>query len=227
MIEILRQHDPTLSAVDQIASFDVFDTTITRIVAEPVGIFHLLQRRLAADRAWPAGLIESFPSYRVAAERQARVECGQEETTLAEIYQALGKKFSLTTDRQARLAELELAEERRALRPIAPTIQLIECQRAQGRRVIFVSDSYLPQEFLREELARAGAWREGDGLYVSSAYRVMKGTGHLFQRVLAQEHCAPNAVCHLGDNPDSDGRAPRRLGMSARLFFPGTGRWSE
>jgi predicted HAD superfamily hydrolase len=210
----------------RVCTFDVFDTTITRIVAEPAGIFHLLQRQLTADGAWPANLIKQFPDFRVEAERQARRECGQEETTLAEVYQALARMFSLTPDQRSRLAELELAEERHALRPVAPTIQLIGRARQQGRRVIFVSDSYLPSEFIREELARAGAWQDGDGLYVSSAHRVMKGSGHLFQRVLAQEGCAPNAICHFGDNPDSDVRAPRQLGLAVVQFFPGTGGWS-
>lgn len=203
----------------RIASFDVFDTTLTRIVAAPSGVFHLLQRRLcAAAVGLPATLRKGFPQLRMDAERQCRTTSLHEEITLAEIYRTLGASFQLGADTQAQLAQMEMEEERRALRGVAWTIHYINLVRHQGKRVIFVSDSYLPLSFIRKMLSQTGAWREEDGLYVSSEYRVMKASGRLFERVLTQEQCSASEIQHVGDNWGSDVRIPQRLGIRTVPF---------
>jgi len=207
--------DPTI----QLCSFDVFDTTLTRVTAEPTGVFHLLQRRLArASLPLPEALLDGFPKLRVDAECQARTESKHQEVTLAEIYRVLAAPFQLGADFENELTRLELEEERQSIRPVARVLQWISRARELGRRVAFVSDIYLPVEFIREMLVRESAFQEGDGLYVSSEHRVMKATGRLFQQMLNTERCAPNAVWHIGDNLLSDVEVPYRLGIQAVHF---------
>ncbi len=212
--------DPTI----QVCSFDVFDTTLTRVTAEPTGVFHLLQRRLAGiSLPLPQALLDGFPKLRVDAERQARTESKYQEVTLAEIYRVLAAPFQIGADLENELARLELEEERRSIRPVACTLRWIGRARELGRRVVFVSDIYLPVEFIREMLVRERTLQERDGLYVSSEHRVTKATGRLFQQMLNREGCTPNAVWHIGDNLHSDVEVPHRLGFHAVRFSLATG----
>jgi hypothetical protein len=86
-----------------------------------------------------------------------------------------------------------------------------------GAQIIFVSDTYLPADFVRAELLRHGLAEEGDKVFVSSAFGLTKRSGSLFQHILKSEGISAIDITHHGDNPQSDLVIPKRLGIAATL----------
>jgi FMN phosphatase YigB (HAD superfamily) len=198
-------------------SFDVFDTALVRTFARPPDLFLELGRRLSADGRGGAGGGEEFAAARRVAEAAARRARTREEVTLAEIYAQLPEACLFGRSREEAAAE-EVRLESESVRPVLEIRKAIDEARARGVRVLFISDMYLPSGAVRRMLLEAGLAREEDKVYLSSEEGVTKHNGGLFRRVLERESLAASELVHCGDNPHSDVRVPRRLGISCRPF---------
>jgi FMN phosphatase YigB (HAD superfamily) len=140
---------------------------------------------------------------------------GREEATLEAIWTKLRDLLDLPP---ACGPQYELDAEREVLAPNAIVLERVAQARAAGGRIVFVSDTYLPAEFVEGALRCHGAAAEGDGIYVSSALGRTKRGGGLYREMLKAEKVAADAVHHYGDNPHSDVDVPRRLGIAATLL---------
>ena len=194
-------------------SFDVFDTCLTRKFAAPSDLFFELGRRLQQPLAGRFDA-ETLRAARLEAERAARQSIAREEVTLAEIWQ----EFSARLDAPELLAfsRVELELEAESLFPIADSLREISELRAEGARVLFISDTYLPASFVSAQLYKHGLGRLDDGLYVSSQWGKTKAAGSLFEVVFAEESLLPGDLCHRGDDPLTDVARPRLLGVQCR-----------
>lgn len=203
-----------------IHSFDVFDTCLGRRVAVPKDLHALTARRVAALEGTEAGhaFIREVQWARVEGEYLARGGSDTVEVTLEEIWKAacalLGWAYS------PRLIDTELETEEEVLFPVPATLEEVESARASGRRIVYVTDTYLPEPFVREVLTTQGFFRSGDGLYVSNTIRLSKVAGDLFQYVLDAENTVPSKVIHQGDNRLSDHTRAREAGIRVRLRRP-------
>jgi hypothetical protein len=92
----------------------------------------------------------------------------------------------------------------------------IQAARNAGRRIVFVSDTCLPECFIRRLLLKHNLAIEGDGFYISSRRRKTKITGSLFREMLTAEGVYPSAVEHTGDNLRSDVVQAAALGIHTR-----------
>lgn len=202
----------------QFVSFDVFDTVLTRATAEPCGVFMLLARSLGQVPDL-CHLAEDFPKLRMRAEEVSRGTATLEEITLSNIYRTLSEMISLSPEQQELLCRLEEDVERSVSRPIEAILQIIAKLRCEGKRILFISDMYLSDKFILELLTMVGAFVEGDGLYVSSRYQRTKRSGNLFKFVLDKEGVSPHELLHVGDNPHSDLKIPRNLGIPVFSFL--------
>ena len=150
-----------LAAPYPAVAFDVFDTLIKRDVAKPTDVF-LLQGT-------------DFARARVCAEQAARAQ-NTGEITLPQIYAQPGmEKFDPAE---------ECAWENKVVVPYALVQEAVRLLRAQGKRVYYISDMYLPPEQIAAMLDRCG-YPPFDGGFVSSAYGVQKRSGALFRRFFA------------------------------------------
>lgn len=203
-----------------VRSYDVFDTCLTRRTAVPSGIFYAAARKvfsrlgLAPERA----IVEDFVAARIQAERAARRQTSSEDVTLEEIWRILTRSMGWQWD--ATLAACELEAEDESLVPIAAMRREVQAARQAGDRIVFVSDMYLPADFVAKQLKKHGFAEAGDGVYVSAAIGKTKGSGNLFRHVLQQENVAPETFLHTGDNSHGDFAIPRSLGIEARLCEP-------
>src|SRR5882762_8619962 len=68
-----------------VRSFDVFDTSLTRLVGRPSAVFFLQGHVLVCRGLWKASA-EQFAAARLEAERRARHNAGGQEVTLKAIY---------------------------------------------------------------------------------------------------------------------------------------------
>ena len=177
------------------ASFDLFDTLLVRPVADPHDIFRLVERDLAAP-GWARA--------RVSAERAARALKPSHEVCLDEIYAA--PPLAPWRENLPRFRAKELAwESTMRLDPLA--VARVAAARAQGARILYVTDMYLPRDFLLERLAPI--WSPGDTLLIS--HEAGDSKGRTWWATLAAQY--PKPWLHLGDNLRADVLNPARHGI--------------
>ena len=194
-------------------SFDVFDTSLIRKVAAPTDVFRLLASTIAqkAGISVQNDFAEDFVSARVRAEQQAKLNC--EETTIEKIWIKLREMMPELPVNVGPQDELDVEE--KLLQPNAIVAQKIKVLRSGNARIVFTSDTYLPEAFVREQLLRHGLAEESDGIYVSSTAGVTKRHGGLFGVVMQREGVSARSLHHYGDNAYNDIVMPRRFGIEA------------
>ena len=134
----------------QAVSFDVFDTALVRSCGEPHAIFDIVAQSCE---------VPDFARRRIEAEQRARKIHGK-RTNLEHIYECLElplEESDGTRDAMRMiLKEMELNAERSNLRAKPEILQLYSHAVEEKIRVAFISDMYLPSEFLRKVLVTAG-----------------------------------------------------------------------
>jgi FMN phosphatase YigB (HAD superfamily) len=182
------------------ASFDIFDTLVTRTFARPEDLFMEVGSKLVA-----AGEIvvsaEEFALMRGRAEASAREGTIANEVSLRGIYLELSSRLGWGYKLLERAEAIELDVEADSLRVIPAGRDCLGDQRSQGKRVAFLSDMYLPSIFIREQLKRHHLWEDGDLLLISCEHHASKADASLF-RILQDVAAAP--ITHFGNNKESD-----------------------
>lgn len=200
----------------------MFDTVITRAVSPPRAVFAMLGAELRA--AGLTGMLAGeFAATRVRAEVEA---AGRDDATainmvtLGGIYERLVAAGAVRGGDAEHATEMELDLERRLSRPVPGMIERVQAARGGGARVAFLSDMYLPEGFIRGLLQMHGVWREGDTLLVSSALKVDKRSGGMYEELARRMGVRAGDIVHVGDNPVSDVRAAWRAGVRAEHATP-------
>ena len=168
------------AALYPVVAFDVFDTLIKRDVARPTDLFALL----GAD----------FAKARIQAEAEARA-AKSGEVTLAEIY----ARPCLAGYAPAAECAAEIA----CAVPNLPVLKAARALHAQGKRLYYISDMYLPKVQLDAMLAKCGC-DFFDGGFVSTDYGVQKRSGKLFRLFLQKTQTQAKEVLFIGDNWRAD-----------------------
>lgn len=205
----------------KVFSFDVFDTLITRCYAEPVHLFESLGRELVRKKITSI-TPDKWTQIRISAETEARQNSEHEEITLSEIYQQVCHKMNLPESFREQMEQLEIEKELTSLTCIVPHAMRVNSLRAEGHKVIFISDMYLPSDTIKKALLANNIECQDDDLFVSSRYRETKHTGKLFLRVLDHLQIKPDQLTHTGDNIISDYEIPKSFGIKA-VHFPNFG----
>ena len=163
-----------------VVAFDVLDTLIKRDAARPTDLFAML----GAD----------FAKARTRAETEARA-AKRGEVTLADIY---ARPCMAGYDPAAeRAAELACAV------PNLPVLQAARALHAQGKRIYYISDMYLPKAQLDAMLQKCG-YTFLDGGFVSADYGVQKRSGKLFGVFLRETNTRAQDVLFIGDSWRAD-----------------------
>jgi predicted HAD superfamily hydrolase len=203
----------------RIVSLDVFDTVVFREVAQPRGTFDRIQQEVARGNLdLPFHLTRDFTTQRMRAERNARARSNREDISLDSIYGLLSRRFNLDHKTTAILKALEINQELESVMGIPQVIAFIRSARLAQKRIIFISDMYLPRSVIIRMLQKVGAYQAEDGVYVSGEIGLTKSSGRLFKHVLHTEQCHPQFVLHIGDHRSSDQRIPARLGLKTISF---------
>ncbi|MCV6598920.1 MAG: HAD-IA family hydrolase [Alphaproteobacteria bacterium] len=190
-----------------VVSFDIFDTLLLRPYAKPVDLFSHLEQ---------LENVEGFAEERVNAERRTRrIIKGNnpkyEDITLDEIYEEINPKFKS-------LKKKELDLEGKVLFQNSEIYNVYKYALRKKKKVIFVSDMYLPATFLKKVVEKNG-YDKYEKLYVSSEYRKGKGTGNLYKEVLKDLSLKAKNVVHIGDNHHSDFVQANNIGIKG-VHYP-------
>jgi len=191
----------------EIVSFDVFDTLLFRKTLRPEGIFHYIECK-TNDKG--------FAERRIKAEEIARninfMRHKSHETTLTDIYQVLYEDFV----QQTQGMERELDAERHFLRCYTKNKEIYDIARSLNKKIIAISDMYLPAETINEFLEENGIFV--DEIFCSSTYykeNIYKGNGSIYPLVCRELNISPEQIVHFGDNYNSDLAQSISSGISA------------
>lgn len=194
-----------------IYSFDIFDTCLVRKCGAPKNVFELLSMRVFRGDV-SSEVRRTFVASRIEAEAKS----WSEKQSLDDIYDALQFKHPQLLPKEC-LKTLEMKIEQDMLVPVCEISSLLNSIHEKNEQVLFISDMYLPSNFLQSILEQNGLWRDGDRLYVSCECGATKASGRLFQKIQKEEHAEYKKWNHYGDNRHSDYVMPRRLGIKAHL----------
>lgn len=196
----------------KVYSFDVFDTCLIRKCGEPQNVLDILSRLVYED-----SVSDMDRRAFVIARRMADCNVYNNEfARLSDIYDNMAYSHPLLKTKEE-LMQLESDLERAMLVPIPEMKRKIAELRLQGAHIIFISDMYLPQDFIAGVLQNADIMKPEDSIYVSCEVGKRKVDGNLYRYIKQKENLTFHNWCHYGDNTISDYQIPRALGIKAKL----------
>ena len=195
----------------KVISFDIFDTLVLRPSIFPTDLFTIVGRECGTD--------DSFATIRRNCESQARKNLivGEEEILYSDIYNVMKNCYNFSDEDIEKISQKELDCEYSLLSARKSAKRLFELAKSLGKKVIVVSDIYLPYSFISGMLSHCG-YEGYDKLYLSSEYKLTKSSGRLYQVVISdlrEQGIEPSEVLHIGDNERSDIASAKRQGLSA------------
>ena len=204
-------------------SFDIFDTLITRPFYEPLDMFRIMDKDYRELTHNDVGI--NFSKIRVISEnicrenkRETDPEC--QEVTLDEIYDTIHTQYEISKDVLEKLKKKECEYEIRFCKRRDTIHELYELALDMGKKVIFTSDMYLPEDVIVKILKENG-YTEYTKLYLSSTVKKIKWTGDLYRHVFKDMGLEPGEMIHMGDNFESDYKRAKELGMNS-IHIPKT-----
>lgn len=213
-VEMNKQDKELLkSKIDQakVVSFDIFDTLLFRKTNTPEIVFDLVGKHFG---------IHGFRKLRMdeqnEASRRAYDAYGWPHADMDQIYAVLSEHTEISVDWNA-VKEFEIQVERDALVANAELLEFFRYAKDVGKRVIIVSDMYLPASILSEILTARG-FENFDYLYCSADEHKAKFNRNLFEHVVQKEQIAYGDMLHIGDKERDDGEYPGSYGIETFVY---------
>ena len=211
--------------MEKLYSFDVFDTCLVRTFANPADLFYHLGERIlcishgncALDTKYGREEVSELAQARVAAEKSAHGVRTHEDISLADIYEQFADLplWGISPDEMRRE---EIKIELETARPVVETRTRVEALQAAGKRVVYITDMYLPAEVIQQMLERCGYQVPEGSLYVSNQLGLTKRSGNLFRHILKEEGINANQLLHCGDGIESDFLGARKAGVVGEVI---------
>lgn len=197
-------------------SFDIFDTLISRVTANPYGVFLVMQEHLKIRcnyDNYSEYLINNFASLRYKAEKNAWKYKNESAVSLEDIYNVFAEMTSLSSENIRELMALELQTEIDCAVGIEDNIQKVIDFYEKNEHVILISDMYLKGVDIRNILKKFDPIFDKIPIYVSCEYGCTKQEGLLYVKVKELENATYDDWTHYGDNYVSDICIPNVLGI--------------
>lgn len=207
----------------EVISFDIFDTLVVRPFWDPRDLLFILDDYF--HELHPESKLVEFSKMRLQAEEKKRqlirfVNPSWQDVNLDEIYEFIKEEYQLPSETINKLKEKEIELEINFSKKRESIFEIYKMAKLLGKRIIFVSDMYLPEYVIKRLLSKNG-YDSYERLYVSSEARVLKHTGDLFRYVQDDLGVDPERIFHIGDNWNSDVIMARSAGWNS-YFIPKT-----
>jgi FMN phosphatase YigB (HAD superfamily) len=207
-------------------SFDLFDTLLIRRTHNPDLVKPQVARFIAA-KARECGIRlswENIQKKRDAIENEHRREAGKQFQDHEACYprfmsQLLREIFS--EDHPGMLEEVthyEITVENAMLVPRGELVRWLRELKHSGKRILIMSDVYLPSDFLEKLIERAGFLDCVDSVHSSADTFLAKASGTAFAMLKDRFELDYSQWLHIGDNPHSDGLRPSEKGITALIL---------
>ncbi|WP_431269970.1 HAD family hydrolase [Dankookia sp. P2] len=214
-------------------AFDIFDTLLRRTIT-PEHVKRLSLDRLARRLALPVDAAALWHALRHRIEAELCRANADRHGELGSRFDDLAREIhaELRTAGTAGLPEdvagfaaallaCEMAVEAEVLEPVPEAVAALDQLRQRGRRIVVVSDFYLPETQLRRLLDGCGIALGDLPLFVSCDRMASKRSGRLYPVVLQGLGIRPADLLMVGDNPHSDGAMALAAGCRSLLLDAG------
>ncbi|WP_417909717.1 HAD family hydrolase [Candidatus Electronema sp. PJ] len=212
-------------------SFDLFDTLLIRRIHDPDMVKPAVARYIC-NRAAGMGISKSWPyilKLRNTFEKEQRAATGQRFPDQEARYpdymgRVVNTVFGEAADHEILLQEItdyELSLENAVLVPRAELVAWLRELKEHGKRVLIVSDIYLPASHLERLVAHAGFLDQVDAVISSADSFRAKASGCAFPMLQERFALDYDRWLHVGDNPISDGLRPQEHGIKALVLRDG------
>ncbi|TEW52314.1 HAD family hydrolase [Psychromonas algicola] len=201
-----------------VISFDIFDTLITRRLMHPNHVFDLMDTEATAIFSSENKSLIQYGGFRRLRERAANNVIkkirsdNKEEISFLDVYNKIRLLTNLSKKSIVKLRKLEIRIENEVMMVRKLGEELYNHAIALGKKVILVSDMYLPASDI-EFIVRKLGYSNYDKCYVSSEYNLLKKSGTLFEFVKSEQ--VGGSILHIGDNYLSDFLKAKEAGISA------------
>lgn len=208
-------------------SFDMFDTLLVRRTHDP-DLVKLPVARFISNLARAEGLDWNWREVQLLrddTENAMRALTGESYEDREARYpvfmqETLEKIFGEVAD--ASLLDLvtryEMQMEIAMLVPRTVIVEWLKELARAGKRVLVISDIYLPAEHLKILLEHAGILEHVEQVFSSADNFLAKASGRTYPEIAAKLGLAANKWLHVGDNPISDGFRPSEHGIQALVL---------
>ena len=187
----------------EVYSFDIFDTIVTRKVAEPTAIFLLVQKKIEKYDL-PDFVKNNFAKLRQETEyycqKREFIIHNKYDCTLDEIYHFLEKNYQLEKEVVELIKQTEIQEEIDNILPIESNIKKIKDLISQEKKVILISDMYFDAKTLRKIIEQIDKIFADIEIFSSADTGKRKSNGSQY-RLIQEKY---KIVEHCGDNQFSD-----------------------
>lgn len=196
-----------------IVTFDIFDTLLHRKIWAPADIFECVRLKLYEDECslLMHDIFKNFPYDRIRAESNSRTRRhqnhgGDAEVTFDEIYEEYAQLTGCSPTVVDLIKSIELDVESRMLVASPVGLDLYDKYRNSGKKIAFISDMYLPSDWLSQILETKGFVGASQlPLLVSCEHRASKHSGSLYEITKKQLAISDNKRwLHIGDNKQAD-----------------------
>ena len=223
----LVDHARSRMAEFETVTFDLFDTLLIRRIHDPDQVKLPVAQYISAltDNHGTMKSWRTVQKIRDRIEQQQRQETGQKfedheacypifmEQTLKEIF---GTRYHEQLLEDVTSYELEM--ESRMLVPRQLFTELLEELRDSNKRVIIISDIYLPSKHLKLLVERAGLLSLVEDVISSADTFLAKASGQAFPLIQQKFQIDASSWLHIGDNPISDGLRPSEFGITSLVL---------
>ncbi|MCW5198753.1 HAD family hydrolase, partial [Desulfobulbus sp. F3] len=227
---LVREGRQRAGAADTV-SFDLFDTLLIRRIHDPDMVKPAVARYIS-NQAARCGIAKSWQyilKLRSTFEKEQRAATGQRFIDQEACYpdymgQVLRAVFGETADHEALLADItsyEISLENAVLVPRSELVEWLGELKAQGKRVLIVSDIYLPASHLERLVKHAGFLDQVDAVISSADSFLAKASGLAYPLLKERFGLDYSRWLHIGDNPISDGLRPTEHGIQALVLRDG------
>jgi predicted HAD superfamily hydrolase len=205
---------------NDVISFDVFDTLITRNVFHHSHVFDLITDRaekILFDNGIDVSLFGGFKKLRERSANRAikfAKKNNSEEYSFIQMYKELRLITGISKDVEAELRKLELDTEKLVSTPRKLGHDMFDYCIEKNKTIILTSDMYLEKDFVIFLVKRAGFdMSKISKVYVSSDSKLLKKSGNLFKKLISD---FPDfKILHIGDNQYSDFIMPRKFNINS------------
>ncbi|MCI5149132.1 MAG: hypothetical protein D3916_07075 [Candidatus Electrothrix sp. MAN1_4] len=234
--QLIEQGEQISNLVDTV-SFDLFDTLLIRRIHDPdmvkPAVARYITRKalsLGVEKKWSWQQVQKL---RDTFEKKQRQQTGQRFDDFEACYPdymrrvittVFGEQHDREQDDDQLLQEItdyELAIENSVLVPRHDLVEWLKRLKGQGKKILVISDVYLPAAHLEQLIEHAGFLDQVDAVISSADSFLAKASGKAFSMLQKQCDLSYERWLHIGDNPVSDGGRPAEQGIYALVLRDG------
>jgi len=208
-----------------VVSFDLFDTLVVRRIPDPnmvkwpVARFIAEKARVAGSVGWSAEKVLRFRNKVEAMHRRRAARSFPDREARYPDFMAdvLGRSLPAgrTGDLLREVTDYELAVESAMIVPRAAFTRFLQKLRIAGKRILVISDIYLPSEHLKRLVARTELGPLIGDVFSSADAFTAKTSGAAWPMIRDRLGLDYSRWLHIGDNAFSDGEKPAACGITS------------